>query len=296
MSRSYGGGGAMKKKPTRAQGRAPSDDPVLRRAVKKIRRLKKSAASHGKAFLADIVKIGKELSANKDRVGHGYWLAWLHKNFDWSGETATNYMNLAELSKTPEFQSLQNSPTEALYFLARRTMSSETRADIAQRVDAGELPTLDEIRRRTREPEIRLTSSSSADSSTRRQFGYYSEPADAPKRPVLNITDTASPPKPTKQLTSEDLHRAAAERFPQWLADVARGLVGFEPLAETAAVLPAKHSRVDEDADRIMRFLDEFRRARHDQRRELKAELKVVRSNGAGGKGGGGDDGTGAAR
>src|SRR6516164_6886411 len=61
----------------------PDRDPVLRRAVKKIRRLKKSAASHGKLFLADIIKIGKELSAIKDRVGHGNWLPWLRQHFDW---------------------------------------------------------------------------------------------------------------------------------------------------------------------------------------------------------------------
>jgi hypothetical protein len=86
--------------------------------------------------------------------------------------------------------------------------------------------------------------------------------------------------KKHRALTSDDLHRAAAERFPEWLADVARGLGGFEPAAETAAVLPAKHMRVDEDAERIMRFLDEFRRARRDQRRELKPELKVVGGEG----------------
>jgi hypothetical protein len=67
---------------------------------------------------------------------------------------------------------------------------------------------------------------------------------------------------PTKRLTSADLHRAAAERFPEWLAHVARGLAAFEPAAETAAALPAKRMKVDEDAEKVMHFLDEFRRAR----------------------------------
>src|SRR5262245_34880630 len=64
-----------------------------------------------------------------------------------------------------------------------------------------------------------------------------------------------------------------------WLADVARGLAGFEPAAETAAVLPAKHSKVDEDAEKVMHFLDEFRRAR----REAGAgKLKLVDGEGGG--------------
>ena len=36
------------------------DDQILRREVAAIRRLKKRAASHGKAFLADIVLAGGE--------------------------------------------------------------------------------------------------------------------------------------------------------------------------------------------------------------------------------------------
>ena len=124
------------------------------------------------------------------------------------------------------------------------------------------------------------------------------ERADRPvaARQRINITGTAEPQKPTKQLTIEDLHRAAAERFPEWLREVARQIGGFEPAAETAALLPAKHMRVDEDAERIMRFLDEFRRARRDQRRELKPELKVVGGSSGGGTGavgGEGDNGDG---
>jgi len=114
------------------------NDPVLRREIAAILRLKKRAASHGKRYVADIVEIGKRLSRNKDRVGHGYWLDWLHRYFRWSGDTAANYINVFELSKTPEFRRLRNLPGEALYLLARRNVLPETRIAIAARVEAGE--------------------------------------------------------------------------------------------------------------------------------------------------------------
>jgi hypothetical protein len=122
------------------------NDLVLRREVAAIRRLKKRAILRGKAFLADIVEIGKRLSRVKDRVGHGSWLPWLRKNFDWSGETATNYMNIFALSKTPEFQRLQNLPVDALYLLARRNVSPEARIAITERAKAGEKITPQHVR------------------------------------------------------------------------------------------------------------------------------------------------------
>jgi hypothetical protein len=127
-----------------------------------------------------------------------------------------------------------------------------------------------------------------AEARTTIELAEFAERADrsVAARQRINITGRAEPQK-SKPLTSEDLYRAAAERFPEWLADVVRGSVGFEPIADTAARLPAKHLGMDDDAEKLMRFIDEFRRARHDQRRELKPELKVVRGSGAKGAVGG---------
>lgn len=58
----------------------------------------------------------------------------------------------------------------------------------------------------------------------------------------------------------------------EWVAGVLPALPA--PAAKIAAVLPAKH-KVDEDVERVMRFLDEFRRARREARAE---KLKWLRA------------------
>ena len=117
---------------------SPEHDPVVRRETVAIRKLKRHAIAHGKALLADIIEMGKRLSRVKGRVGHDHWLDWVRKKFDWSSETATNYMNAFALSKTPEFSSLQNMPLELLYLWGRRSVSPAARIAITKRVEAGE--------------------------------------------------------------------------------------------------------------------------------------------------------------
>src|SRR5262249_21285813 len=64
-------------------------------------------------------------------------------------------------------------------------------------------------------------------------------------------------------LTSDDLHRAAAEDFPRWLADIARHFRGHPPSPEMIAeVLPPKQREtILEDAQAIIEFLNEVKRA-----------------------------------
>ena len=113
-------------------------DQALRREVKAILRLKKRAASEGKRFITTVVQIGRRLDAVKGRVGHGNWLPWLRENFDWSGETAANYIAAFRLSKSPKFLSLKNLPLEMIYLLGRRGVAEEARAAVAAQVEAGE--------------------------------------------------------------------------------------------------------------------------------------------------------------
>ena len=125
-------------------------DTVLRREVKAILRLKKRAASHGKRFITDIAEIGKRLARVKNRVGHGNWLPWLRQNFDWSGDTAENYINVYRVSQSPKFRSLRNLPLEVLYLVGRRTVSEAAREAIAEQVEAGEKVTLKVVKNTVR--------------------------------------------------------------------------------------------------------------------------------------------------
>lgn len=106
-----------------------------------IRRLKKRATARGKQLLGDLVEIGKRLDRAKKHVGHGNWTTWLQKNFEWSADTAANYASIYALSQTPKFRSLRNLPLEVLYSLGRRNVTDNFRAEIAERVEAGEVIT-----------------------------------------------------------------------------------------------------------------------------------------------------------
>jgi len=69
--------------------------------------------------------------------------------------------------------------------------------------------------------------------------------------------------KKHRALTSDDLHRAAAEDFPRWLADIARYFRGHPPSPEMIAevLLPKQRETILEDAQAIIEFLNEVKRA-----------------------------------
>src|SRR5262245_46971959 len=45
---------------------------------------------------ADIVEIGERLIAVSKTIPHGAWLLWLSEEFNWSRQTADNYMQAAQ--------------------------------------------------------------------------------------------------------------------------------------------------------------------------------------------------------
>jgi Protein of unknown function (DUF3102) len=117
-------------------------EKILAREAAAIRQLKKRATARGKQLLGDLIEIGKRLDRAKEHVGHGNWTPWLQKNFQWSADTASNYMRVHALSQTPEFRRLRNLPLDALYLLGRKSVTADVRAEVAERVEAGEAVTV----------------------------------------------------------------------------------------------------------------------------------------------------------
>jgi hypothetical protein len=179
--------------------RAAQDDPILRREVQEIQRLKKRATTYGKKVLNDVIAIGKRLERIKDRVGHGNWLPWLRQNFEWSGDTATNYVNIYKLSQTPKFRRLRDLvPLECLYVLARK--SEEVRDEIINRAEAGKTFTISAIRRvvepvRTITPAFVTHDDDNVEPAPRRQLDQMG------RRQVANIV--AGPYNPSTSLFSD---------------------------------------------------------------------------------------------
>src|SRR3954468_8151062 len=46
--------------------------------------------------IAAIIETGRDLLAIKERLGHGWFLAWLQAEFAWTDRTARNYMQVVE--------------------------------------------------------------------------------------------------------------------------------------------------------------------------------------------------------
>ena len=83
-----------------------------------------------------IVEIGERLLDIKQRLGHGSFGAWLKAEFEWSQDTARNFMNVAErFGQNPKISEFAPS---ALYLLASPSTPDAARADALDRVDRGE--------------------------------------------------------------------------------------------------------------------------------------------------------------
>ncbi len=102
---------------------------VLER-TKEIRLLMKRSAE-------DIVTIGLKLMEIKRRLPHGAFGKWLRSEFDWTENTALNFMRVAKAFKTTNFADLQLAPS-ALYLLAAPSTPDEARFEAVKRASDGE--------------------------------------------------------------------------------------------------------------------------------------------------------------
>ena len=67
-----------------------------------------------------IIEVGRELIEAREDIPHGQWLPWLRHEFQWSRDTAANYIRVAEAFQIPnssEFPAF-NISARALYALA----------------------------------------------------------------------------------------------------------------------------------------------------------------------------------
>jgi len=85
---------------------------------------------------ADILEIGQKLIEVRDRLKHGKWGAWLGAEFEWSIDTAENYMRVAR-----QFGQIPNGSdfhARALYLLASPNTPPEAREEAIALVESGQ--------------------------------------------------------------------------------------------------------------------------------------------------------------
>jgi hypothetical protein len=109
----------------------PDNARTLARHATEIRRL-------GKQVVSDVIEIGRLLVESKELVGHGNWLSWLEREFQWTDDTALNYMRVHELAKNRNFRDLSNIPLSGLFLLAAPSTPETAKQEAIGRAEAGE--------------------------------------------------------------------------------------------------------------------------------------------------------------
>lgn len=89
-----------------------------------------------------MIAIGERLLEVKERLGHGHFGAWLSAEFEWSQDTAGNFMNVARLAqqnpKISEYASADLFGRSALALLAAPSTPAAAREELLERAAQGE--------------------------------------------------------------------------------------------------------------------------------------------------------------
>lgn len=96
----------------------------------------------------NIIDIGKRLTEVKERLEYGSFESWLKTEFEWSEQTARQFMQVYRWSETIENKNFVFSQlaTSALYLLAAPSTPPEARAEVLSIVDGGEKVTYTRVR------------------------------------------------------------------------------------------------------------------------------------------------------
>ena len=88
----------------------------------------------------NIISIGQKLTQVKEKLGHGSFQDWLRSEFEWSEQTARQFMQVYRWSKTIENKNFVFSQlaTSALYLLAAPSTPTEARDEVLSLIDRGE--------------------------------------------------------------------------------------------------------------------------------------------------------------
>jgi hypothetical protein len=154
-----------------------------------------------------------------------------------SGDTASNYISVFKLSRSPEFRKLRNLPLDILYWLGRKSTPPEMIGEITRRIEAGERPAIitSEVRRaeitRSRpvrvqviphDLEVRFTTPESSDEQLadriwRDVIDFMSHGLQPDWRKQLDASLSVLEPAQARRVRGL-LHKKANEQI-EWLSD-----------------------------------------------------------------------------
>jgi hypothetical protein len=129
---------AVAKRKADTPGETPFDyGDLVPRDVAKCEQAVEKIAGYQRRMAGDIVAIGKELIAVKERLEHGQFGPWLQHYFGWSQPTASRMMQAASTFKSFNLNSLSIDQS-ALYLLSSDKCPDEIREEVLERAEQGE--------------------------------------------------------------------------------------------------------------------------------------------------------------
>jgi hypothetical protein len=191
----------------------------------------------GKRVVGDIVEIGQRLT-----ICHGMicgprgkhteqsWPEWLKREFEWSEDTATRYMQLAEFSSSRNLRDDLSLPVSGLYLLAAPSTPEEARAEVIERAEQGEKLSVKDVQ-------------TIVDKSRK-------QPASKPKAEP-KITKPTPDDRPIDERVDAVLVHSA-------LMDLVQAIGTIEPETVAAGVWPDEVREVRDEVETIRNWLDRF--------------------------------------
>ncbi|WLT39531.1 DUF3102 domain-containing protein [Synechocystis sp. B12] len=92
----------------------------------------------------DIIEIGKDLIAIKEKLPHGQFLPWIATEFEMSKESAGRFMSVA--SRFPDFRQIDEFKPSLLYLLAAPSTPDEVVEQVIEKAENGETVTAKEVK------------------------------------------------------------------------------------------------------------------------------------------------------
>lgn len=248
----------------------------VRAAAERIRvRMKRTAE--------DIIAIGLDLIAAKERLPHGAFLPWIEAEFGMAGQTARRFMQVAEAYGDKNNIMLNLTPT-ALYELAAPSTPEPVRQIVEQKAEAGESITVEEVKRLKRELADKDTAAKKAEQVADRakreaeaekakandllgQVNMLKENADAVRIKAEKEAEAKAAAERQRLLSEIETAKADAERVRQEVEDAAR--------TQAEAAAQAELAKIDSDV-RAARKKEAEARAAVDRLREQKGRLDAM--------------------
>jgi Protein of unknown function (DUF3102) len=156
-----------------------ANDPQLAEYVAEIRALHKEIRGLDKRLVADIIEIGRRLSACRDilkeRFGHGLWGDWATATFGWSDQTVRNYVRLYEMSRTKNFLDL-DLPVSVLHLLAAPSTPEPVRTEILNLAKAGKGVSVEDVKAAIADAKFDKAPTTKAESKSAKSAGVNAKP------------------------------------------------------------------------------------------------------------------------